>query len=92
MVVNLDTAVYKADSDINPEVKYIRTINIPLLLNVSRKIDGMLWLNAKAGVSLLKDYGVLDTHFDLVEKQNHSLNASSYFSIGLSLRLNENKK
>lgn len=92
VVINLDTAVYKSDSSTNPETEYLRTLNIPLLLNVSRRIDGILWINAKAGVSLIKNYGALDTHFDLIENQNTSLNPSPYFSIGLSMRLNENKK
>lgn len=92
MLINLETAVYNAGSDSNAETKYIRTINIPLLLNVSKRIDGMLWLNAKAGVSLIKDYSMLDTHFDLVQNQNHNLNPSPYFSIGLSMRLKENEK
>lgn len=91
-VINFDTAVYKSDSGTNPEAKYLRTLNIPLLLNVSRRIDGMLWINAKAGVSLIKNYEALDTHFDLIENQNSTLNPSPYFSIGLSMRLNENKK
>lgn len=89
LLCNLDTAIYRTDGE--SDAKYVRTVNIPLLLNISRKLDGIVWVNAKAGVSMIKDYGLLDSNFDLLKNQNHSLNSSAYFSVGISMRMDENK-
>nr|WP_315247121.1 hypothetical protein [uncultured Flavobacterium sp.] len=89
MVINLETAIYNSPSNIDFNAKYIRTFGVPVLFNTSRNISGMLWINAKAGMNIVKEYEVLDADFLTVKNQKRSVTPTPYISIGLSFKLKE---
>jgi len=83
--INLKTAIYRSDMP-NPEIKYIRTINVPINFSVARKIYGMLWAKADAGVLLSRQYDVVDNNFRIMKEQVNTIDPSPYATIGISLR------
>lgn len=89
MTINLETAIYNSQNNMNFNSKYIRMLGVPILFNASRNIDGMLWINAKAGMNVFKEYQTLNTDYIAIKSQKRSIQPSPYITIGLSLKLKE---
>lgn len=83
--VNFNTAIYRTDMP-DPDIKYIRSINLPICAGLARKIYGMLWVKAKAGMTLSRQYDVLDGDYHVIKNQANEINPSAYAIFGISLR------
>lgn len=85
---NLDGQIFNVKNiPLTENPNYLKTLNVTIAPTIGYNISKKLWLNAKVGYGLFRNYQFLDSEFENIGfKENNRLNSSFYASVGISFR------